>query len=93
MDGDESVDGDKEMNLRYAGKCALCGEGIPRGVRAIYSPPARSVRHIDCNAGLERGVAGGSARREYERRKARDAARVSEQRTNSSRAFSGRSNG
>ncbi len=81
------MDGDKEMNLRYAGTCALCGEEIPQGARAIYNTPARSVRHIDCDAGLDRGVAGGSARREHERRKAKDAARVSEQKANVQAAF------
>lgn len=81
------MDGDKEMDLRYAGTCALCGEGIPKGVRAIYNTSARSVRHIECDAGLGRGIAGGSAQREYERRKAMDAARVSEQRANLQAAF------
>ena len=81
------MDGDKEMNLRYAGKCALCGEEIRQGVRAIYNTSMRSVRHSDCNAGLDRDVAGGSAQREYERRKAKDAARVAEQKANVQAAF------
>jgi hypothetical protein len=69
---------DREMSLRYAGSCTVCGDDIPRGARAIYSPSSRSVRHVAC-PGLDRGVAGGSAMREFERRKARDDARVEAQ--------------
>lgn len=81
------MDGDKEMNLRYAGKCALCGEEIPQGARAIYNTASRSVRHLDCDAGVDRGVAGGSAQREYERRRAKDDARVAEQKANVQSVF------
>ncbi len=81
------VDGDKEMNLRYAGRCVLCAEEIPQGARAIYSTTARSVRHIDCTAGIDRGTAGGSARREHERRTANDQARVAEQKANVQEVF------
>ena len=76
------MDGDKEMNLRYAGRCALCGVEIPQGGRAIYNTSAKSVRHLDCGSGVDRGVAGGSAQREYERRKAKDDARLAEQKAN-----------
>jgi hypothetical protein len=75
-----TFDGDKEMNLRYAGMCAVCGRPAPRGTRAIYNQHAKNVRHLECPAPvapaeLERGTAGGSAMREFERRQARDAAR------------------
>ena len=63
------------MNLRYAGTCTVCGDEIPKGARAVYSPAGRSVHHIVC-PGLDRGAAGASAMREYERRKARDDARI-----------------
>lgn len=36
---------------------------------------AKNVRHIDCAVTIDRGVAGGSAQREYERRQAKDLAR------------------
>jgi hypothetical protein len=81
------MDGDKEMNLRYAGRCALCGEGLAQGARAIYNSTARSVRHIACSSGADGGVAGGSAQREYERRKARDDARVSDATANVQAVF------
>ncbi|TPX03179.1 NERD domain-containing protein, partial [Schumannella luteola] len=46
--------------------------------RAIYNQNARNVRHLVCAQPVEaidRGTAGASARREYERREARDTAR------------------
>lgn len=73
------MDGDKQMKLRYAGMCSLCGEEIPQGIQAFYNTSARTVRHIDCDAEIDRGVAGASARREHERRRARDDAKVAEQ--------------
>ncbi|MGN6274267.1 MAG: nuclease-related domain-containing protein [Protaetiibacter sp.] len=73
-----TTDADREMNLRFAGVCTVCGDEIPQGARAVYSPSSRSVRHTAC-PGLERGAAGASARREFERRKARDDARVEAQ--------------
>jgi hypothetical protein len=69
---------DKEMNLRYAGICTVCGDEIHRGARAIYSPSTKSVHHIVCPVD-DHGVAGASARREYERRTTKDQARVQEQ--------------
>lgn len=71
----EAIDGDKEMNLRYAGTCVSCGKDISQGARAIYNRVAKNVRHIDCADTIDRGVAGGSAQREYERRQAKDLAR------------------
>ncbi|MCL2653404.1 MAG: hypothetical protein FWD63_06415, partial [Propionibacteriaceae bacterium] len=53
---------------------------------AVYSPSTKTVRHIDCAstveppAELNRGVAGASAMREYERREAKDEASI-QQRT------------
>ncbi|WP_299091593.1 nuclease-related domain-containing protein [uncultured Microbacterium sp.] len=81
------MDGDKEMNLRFAGTCTLCGHEIAQGARAIYSRPSRSVRHIDCSVGFDRGTPGGSAQREYERRRAKDDARVAEQKANVQAVF------
>lgn len=67
------------MNLRYAGTCSVCGEEIPRATRAVYRPSNRTVHHTVC-PDLDRGTAGGSALREYERRKALDRSRVESQR-------------
>ncbi|MDQ7878494.1 nuclease-related domain-containing protein [Microbacterium sp. QXD-8] len=63
---------DKRMRLRYAGTCRLCGQALAAGVEAIYEREMKTVRCIDCTAikaAPEPGTAGGSARREYERRK------------------------
>jgi hypothetical protein len=76
---DVKPDDDKEMKLRYAGNCLTCGQGIPKGTLAIYNRVAKNVRHIDCMVTVDRGVAGASAQREYERRKAKDEARVAQQ--------------
>jgi hypothetical protein len=81
------VDGDREMGLRYAGTCARCGDGIAQGARAIYNTTVRSVRHIDCDVELDRGVAGASARREHDRRRAKDDARIAEQKADIQAAF------
>src|ERR1019366_154953 len=66
---------DREMSLRFAGVCSRCGQEIPKGAKAIYSRTTKSVRHISCSE-IEFGTAGGSATREYERRNARDNARI-----------------
>jgi hypothetical protein len=63
--------GDREIALRFAGRCTGCGGEIPQGQRAVYSATTKSVRHADCSA-VDVGVAGRSAMREYERRLARD---------------------
>lgn len=75
------------MRLRFAGVCTKCGSAVPQGALAIYDPAARSVHHIDCARGIDRGVAGASARREHERRRATDAARVAEQKANVQAVF------
>lgn len=74
---------DKRMRLRYAGTCRLCGTALPARADAIYEPSTRTVRCVVCPATAtvprtpEASVdvsshAGSSARREYERRKAKD---------------------
>jgi hypothetical protein len=82
----QATDGisDKQMKLRYAGVCRLCGEAIPAGADAIYERSTKTVRCITCSpssaavthTSSESGVAGSSARREYERRRAKDEARL-----------------
>ena len=63
---------DNEMNLRYEGTCVNCGHVVPKSERATYNRLAKTVRHINCETGINRGVAGGSADREYERRLSRE---------------------
>ena len=68
----DSVQGERRMRLRYAGSCRLCGEALPAGREAVYERETKTVRCVECPqlpAKPEPDVAGGSARREYERRK------------------------
>lgn len=68
--------GDKVMRLRYAGICRLCGLALAVKQEAVYERASKTVRCVQCGAEPVESrpdVAGGSARREYERRKqARD---------------------
>lgn len=60
------------MRLRYAGTCRLCTRQISAGEEAVYERDSKTVHCIDCAAevkGVDRGEAGASARREYERRR------------------------
>ncbi|MDE0547442.1 nuclease-related domain-containing protein [Microbacterium sp. C7(2022)] len=63
---------DKRMRLRYAGTCRLCGRAHAAGADAIYERSLKSIRCVECEAPAGEvgdGIAGASARREYERRK------------------------
>lgn len=83
----------KQIRLRYAGVCRACGATIRRGTEAIHEAETKTVRCLACvpdattpdpepsgehSAPTESGVAGFSARREYDRRKARDEERLRE---------------
>lgn len=66
------------MKLRYPGQCRLCGAGLSAGAEAIYERDSRTVRCSGCpptggsatgESLSESGVAGASARREFERRR------------------------
>ncbi|GAA1970495.1 hypothetical protein GCM10009776_36930 [Microbacterium deminutum] len=60
------------MRLRYAGACRLCDEPLAAGSEAVYERDTKTVRCVECptpSAEPVGDVAGGSARREYERRK------------------------
>lgn len=85
---DDAVD-EKRMRLRYAGTCRVCGAALAAKVEAIYERGTRSVRclhHVEPSVGADvdiapppvadAGTPGGSARREYERRRAKREARV-----------------
>lgn len=86
---------DKQMKLRYAGVCRICGTSLPARLEAIYERSTKTVRCVDCPGDVgvadvlidaqptvvevstgEDGAAGSSARREYERRKAKDEERL-----------------
>ena len=68
---------DKRMTLRYNGTCRLCGTTLSARVDAVYERGLKTVRCVHCPAETEpmtvatpeAGVAGASARREFERRK------------------------
>jgi hypothetical protein len=86
----------KQIRLRYAGVCRLCGTDLPASADAIYERSTKTVRCVECptettvaevepdvrptpvKAAPEAhaGVAGSSARREYERRKVKDEERL-----------------
>lgn len=77
---------EKRMRLRYAGACDVCGEELPARVEAIYDQASKTVRCLTHEAVVETpqvasepvdpGVPGASARREFERRKAKREDRV-----------------
>ncbi|MEV4989941.1 NERD domain-containing protein [Pseudarthrobacter sp. LMD1-1-1.1] len=79
------------MRLRYAGVCTACKSPLPQGTEAVYESETKTVRCLECAPDAtntmppdverpsdESGVAGSSARREYERRKTKDEARLRE---------------
>lgn len=76
--------GESRMRLRYAGQCRLCMTPQPAGTVAIYERDSKTVRCLDCSPEMlippvhvsPDSAAGTSARREYERRKARDKQRI-----------------
>lgn len=80
MDG-ELVPQEKRMRLRYAGMCRLCGLALAARTEAIYEPSGKTVRCIAHDESpdespaeaepVETGTPGASARREFERRKAK----------------------
>jgi Nuclease-related domain len=69
----------RRLRLRYAGTCERCGKELVKGAEAIYEASTRTVRCIECEAAPipgpraeapeDQGVAGSSARREYEARR------------------------
>jgi hypothetical protein len=79
----ESIPDEKRMRLRYSGTCRVCSVELPAKAEAIYERTSKTVRCIthDASAGeagspvdveaVESGNPGASARREFERRKAK----------------------
>src|SRR5438093_6829795 len=82
---DDATEG-KRLRLRYAGPCVACGTNLAKGSEALYYAEARTVRCLKCpdriadstKPSIEGGSAGGSARREFERRKDLRQTRVKE---------------
>lgn len=71
--------------VKYDGTCARCGVTLVRGTPAVWDRASRTIRCIECPAeqppaevAIEAGVAGHSARAEYERRAAKRDAAISE---------------
>lgn len=77
----ESIPDEKRMRLRYSGTCRVCSVELPAKAEAIYERSSKTVRCIthDCSLdeahvavrAIEAGIPGASARREFERRKAK----------------------
>jgi hypothetical protein len=69
-----AVDG---WRVKYDGECSRCGIVLRAGEVAVYERPTRSIHCVVCPSEAtspepeptDAGVAGASARREYERRK------------------------
>jgi hypothetical protein len=81
------------MRLRYAGRCRTCGAALSVGAEAIYDRESKTVTCLACfpkespggpeiispaSSDVFAGVAGASARGEYERRVAARDARIRE---------------
>jgi len=71
---------EKRMRLRYIGECRVCSLELPAKAEAIYERATKTVRcvthdlPVDSSSGaeaVEAGTPGASARREFERRKAK----------------------
>lgn len=86
----ETPAAEKQMRLRYAGVCRICEIDLPARTEAIYERSTKSVRCLaheepaeligppGAEAPIDIGVPGASARREFERRKARREKRIRE---------------
>jgi hypothetical protein len=74
----------KRLRLRYAGACMRCGAPLATGAEALYDRRLKTVQCLTCTVvrvgepepPIDVGVAGASAKREYERRVARRESRV-----------------
>jgi hypothetical protein len=76
-------DGLRRLRLRYPGTCVRCGTPLTAGTDALYDPIQKSAQCLSCptegsfdSVTFDPGVAGASARQEYERRVGRREARV-----------------
>src|SRR6266511_4925077 len=69
-----------DWHVKYDGVCARCGTPLLRGAVAVWDRSARTMRCVECpmaqaaapdRVPVDLGIAGGSARNEFERRKAK----------------------
>lgn len=73
---------EKRMRLRFAGTCRVCGVDLPARTSAVYERSTKTVRCLDHvepvapDEPVDVGTPGASARREFERRRARREKRV-----------------
>jgi hypothetical protein len=88
--GEAAIPGRRRISIRYDGRCAACGTVLLRGTVATWDPVAKRLTCIECPSqvaeaaatepaappAIDAGVAGGSARNEYERRHDRREAAV-----------------
>lgn len=68
----------KTIRLRWPGTCAACGAELAAGTTASWDADAKTATCSTCETTetpIDRGVAGRSAAREYERRSSRERAR------------------
>lgn len=80
VEGD-SIPDEKRMRLRYGGTCRVCSVELPAKVEAIYERSSKTVRCVTHDLSsdaspvvvepVDDGTPGASARREFERRKAK----------------------
>ena len=83
---EESDREEKRMRLRYAGTCRVCGVALPAKGEAIYERSSKTVRCVFHDQAateeapqvepVDAGTPGASARREFERRKAKGEDRI-----------------
>ena len=74
----------RRLRLRYPGTCEGCGTELAPGTDAVYDAARKTIHCLSCpdstaapaESPIDLGIAGGSARREFEQRKANRAARV-----------------
>jgi hypothetical protein len=81
---------EKRMLLRYSGTCRVCSAELPAKAEAIYERASKTVRCIthdaatdtspDLPKGVDPGIPGASARREFEHRKAKREQQIRTQR-------------
>jgi hypothetical protein len=86
VDAESVVPDEKRMRLRFAGTCRVCGAELPAKTAAIYERTTKTVRCVahegasseplDEAEDVDDGTPGASARREFERRKAKGEERV-----------------
>lgn len=79
---------ERQMRLRYAGTCSLCGTELKRGQLALFDSASKAVRCVECATTVAdaaprdddieppASTAGASARAEYERRKTKREDRI-----------------